>query len=123
MKIYLTLFIYALILLFNITNSKKNVKQIKSHLHDPNSRARFDQLIHYLATLDHSISSIQCSQIVRIFTSNSLAGLIESWARGKTRKFSIYFVVGWCCSVISFFSIFSPFCFFLSIFFFFFYLH
>ena len=104
-------------------DSKKNVKQMKSHLHDPNSRARFDQLIHYLATLDHSISSIQCSQIVRIFTSNSLAGLIESWARGKTRKFSIYFVVGWCCSVISFFSIFSPFCFFLSIFFFFFYLH
>ena len=36
---------------------------------------------------------------------------------GKTRKFSIYFVVGWCCLVISFFSIFSPFCFFLSIFF------
>ena len=34
---------------------------------------------------------------------------------GKTRKFSIYFVVGWCCLVISFFFLFSLHFVFLSI--------
>ena len=42
---------------------------------------------------------------------------------GKTRKFSIYFVVGWCCLVISFFFYFLSILFLSINFFFFFYLH
>ena len=53
----------------------------ETHLHHPESRDKFDALMHYLHTLDVSITAIQANQIVRIFTSSSMQTLLSPWAR------------------------------------------
>tara|TARA_B110000091_G_C13773075_1_gene457597 strand:- start:24 stop:1541 length:1518 start_codon:yes stop_codon:yes gene_type:complete len=67
----------------NKSNNKPHKKLQHQHHHryHPKHRASYDNLLHYLSTLDHSLTAVQCSQVVRLFTSKSLSSLIEEWVK------------------------------------------
>ena len=60
---------------------KKSDSKKKTHRNHPEHRRQFDELIHYLSTIDHSLTAVQASQLTRLLTSKSMKRLTTPWAR------------------------------------------
>ena len=60
---------------------KKSDSKKKTHRNHPEHRQQFDELIHYLSTIDHSLTAVQASQLTRLLTSKSMKRLTTPWAR------------------------------------------